>query len=151
MSNVFHRALKTKYPTAVSGDGAYILDTDGKQYLDACGGAAVSCLGHSNPDVSKAIKDQLDDIAFAHSGFFTNQPMEELADFLVERAPKNLDKVYFVSGGSEAVEAALKIARQYFVERGETSKARFISRRQSYHGNTLGALSAGGNEWRKDP
>lgn len=151
MSNVFHRALKTKYPTAVSGDGAYILDADGKQYLDACGGAAVSCLGHSNPDVSKAIKDQLDDIAFAHSGFFTNQPMEELADFLVERAPKNLDKVYFVSGGSEAVEAALKIARQYFVERGETSKARFISRRQSYHGNTLGALSAGGNEWRKEP
>ncbi|MEH6476844.1 MAG: aminotransferase class III-fold pyridoxal phosphate-dependent enzyme, partial [Sneathiella sp.] len=151
MSNVFHRALKTKYPTAVSGDGAYILDADGKQYLDACGGAAVSCLGHSNPDVSDAIKDQLDHIAFAHSGFFTNQPMEELADFLIENAPENLDKVYFVSGGSEAVEAALKIARQYFVERGETSKSRFISRRQSYHGNTLGALSAGGNEWRKEP
>jgi len=150
MSNVFHRALKANYPTAASGDGAYITDTDGKRYLDASGGAAVSCLGHSNQDVADAIQGQLGEIAFAHTGFFTNEPMEELADFLVANSPDGLDKVYFVSGGSEAVEAALKLARQYFVERGETRKTRFISRRQSYHGNTLGALSAGGNEWRKE-
>ncbi len=151
MTHVFHRALNKEYPIAARGDGAYIYDTAGKQYLDASGGAAVSCLGHSNQDVNAAIRDQLDKIAFAHTGFFTNPAMEELADFLIERAPDNLDKVYFVSGGSEAVEAALKLARQYFLEKGEKSRTRFISRKQSYHGNTLGALSAGGNEWRREP
>lgn len=151
MTHVFHRALNVEYPIAVRGDGAYIYDAAGKKYLDACGGAAVSCLGHSNKAVSDAIKGQLDKIAFAHSGFFTNPMMEELADFLIERAPENLDKVYFVSGGSEAVEAAIKLARQYFLEKGEGSRKRIISRRQSYHGNTLGALAAGGNEWRREP
>jgi adenosylmethionine-8-amino-7-oxononanoate aminotransferase len=151
MTHVFHRALGKNYPVAARGEGAYIYDTSGKQYLDASGGAAVSCLGHSNQDVADAIKAQLDDIAFAHTGFFTNPQMEELADFLIERAPGDLDKVYFVSGGSEAVEAALKLARQYFLEKGEGARTRFISRRQSYHGNTLGALSAGGNEWRREP
>jgi len=151
MTHVFHRALNAAYPTAVKGEGAYIFDGSGKKYLDACGGAAVSCLGHSNEDVSAAIRAQLDKIAFAHSGFFTNSAMEELADFLIARAPGDLDKVYFVSGGSEAVEAALKLSRQYFLERGEAARTKFISRRQSYHGNTLGALSAGGNEWRREP
>ncbi|WP_169568029.1 aspartate aminotransferase family protein [Sneathiella limimaris] len=151
MTHVFHRVLNTDYPVAVKGDGAYITDSTGKQYLDACGGAAVSCLGHSNEAVAAAIEAQLKNIAFAHSGFFTNPAMEELADFLIERAPGDLDKVYFVSGGSEAVEAALKLARQYFLETGESSRTRFISRKQSYHGNTLGALSAGGNEWRREP
>ncbi len=151
MTHVFHRALTTDYPIAVKGEGAYIFDSTGKKYLDACGGAAVSCLGHSNEAVADAIRGQLEQIAFAHSGFFTNPAMEELADFLIARAPGNLDKVYFVSGGSEAVEAALKLARQYFLEKGESSRTRFISRRQSYHGNTLGALSAGGNEWRREP
>ncbi|GLQ05791.1 adenosylmethionine-8-amino-7-oxononanoate aminotransferase [Sneathiella chinensis] len=136
---------------AARGDGPYVLDTTGKRYLDASGGAAVSCLGHSNAAVNDAIKAQLDRIAFAHTGFFTNEPMEKLADFLCERAPGDLNAVYFVSGGSEAVEAALKLARQYFIEKGEGSRSRFISRRQSYHGNTLGALSAGGNEWRREP
>ncbi|MEP3247011.1 MAG: aspartate aminotransferase family protein [Sneathiella sp.] len=150
MTHVFHRALNKSYPVALKGDGVYIQDADGKRYLDA-GGAAVSCLGHSNQQVSQAIKEQVDKIAFAHSGFFTNEPMEELADFLISRAPGDLDKVYFVSGGSEAVEAALKLARQYFLEKGEVSRTRFISRRQSYHGNTLGALAAGGNEWRREP
>lgn len=150
MTHVFHRALTTDYPTAVKGEGVYIFDSTGKKYLDA-GGAAVSCLGHSNAAVADAIRGQLDKIAFAHSGFFTNSAMEELADFLIARAPGDLDKVYFVSGGSEAVEAALKLARQYFLEKGQGSRTRFISRRQSYHGNTLGALAAGGNEWRRDP
>lgn len=150
MTHVFHRALTTDYPTAVKGEGVYIFDSTGKKYLDA-GGAAVSCLGHSNAAVADAIRGQLDKIAFAHSGFFTNSAMEELADFLIARAPGDLDKVYFVSGGSEAVEAALKLARQYFLEKGQSSRTRFISRRQSYHGNTLGALSAGGNEWRREP
>ncbi len=150
MTHVFHRALNKSYPVALKGDGVYIEDADGKRYLDA-GGAAVSCLGHSNQQINQAIKEQVDKIAFAHSGFFTNEPMEELADFLISRAPGDLDKVYFVSGGSEAVEAALKLARQYFLEKGEISRTRFISRRQSYHGNTLGALAAGGNEWRREP
>lgn len=151
MTHVFHRATNHSYPTAVKGEGVYVVDQSGKKYLDACGGAAVSCLGHSNENVADAIRQQLDNLAFAHSGFFTNPAMEELADFLIERAPGKLDKVYFVSGGSEAVEAALKLARQYFIEKGEGAKTRFISRRQSYHGNTLGALSVGGNEWRKEP
>ncbi|MFB9354171.1 aspartate aminotransferase family protein [Sneathiella chinensis] len=151
MTHVFHRAPRNEYPMAARGDGPYVLDTTGKRYLDASGGAAVSCLGHSNAAVNDAIKAQLDRIAFAHTGFFTNEPMEKLADFLCERAPGDLNAVYFVSGGSEAVEAALKLARQYFIEKGEGSRSRFISRRQSYHGNTLGALSAGGNEWRREP
>ncbi len=148
---MFHRNPRAEQPVVARGDGPYIYDTAGKQYLDASGGAAVSCLGHSNKFVADAMKEQIDKISFAHSGFFTNQPMEDLADFLVARAPGNLDHVYFVSGGSEAVEAALKLARQYFLEKGENSRTRFISRRQSYHGNTIGALAAGGNQWRREP
>ncbi len=149
MGHVFHRHTKTNYPTAVKGDGCYIIDDKGKRYLDACCGAAVSCLGHSNEDVIRAIKQQLDKIPFAHTSFFTNEPMEELADFLVERAPEGLDRVYFFSGGSEATEAAMKLARQYFLEIGKPEKKHIIARWQSYHGNTLGALSAGGNRWRR--
>jgi len=151
MTNIFHRNPKNALPVAVAGDGIEIIDQDGKRYIDACGGAAVSCLGHSHPEVIQAIKDQIDQIAYAHTGFFTNRPAEELAHFLAERAPGDLNHVYFVSGGSEAVEAALKLARQYFVERDEPSRRLFIARRQSYHGNTLGALAVGGNEWRREP
>lgn len=149
MNHVFHRHTKVNYPTAVSGDGCYIIDLDGKRYLDASCGAAVSCLGHSNEAVRKAITEQVNKLAFAHTGFFTNQPMEELADFLVARAPKGIDRVYFVSGGSEAAEASIKLAIQYFQEIGKKSKTKVIARWQSYHGNTLGALSAGGNKWRR--
>jgi len=151
MTHVFHRQLSSEMPVAAKGDGVYIVDTEGKRYLDASGGAAVSCLGHSHPEVAKAIKDQVDAIAFAHSGFFTNEAMEALADMLVDAAPAGLDYVYFVSGGSEAVEAALKLARQYFIEIGEPRRRHLIARRQSYHGNTLGALSAGGNVLRRAP
>lgn len=150
MTHVFHRTCGATPPTAVKGDGCYIVDADGKRYLDASGGAAVSCLGHSHPKVIQAIKDQVDAIAFAHTGFFTNDPVEKLADFLVERAPGDLNYVYFVSGGSEATEAALKLAYQYFWEKGDGQRRHFIARRQSYHGNTLGALAVGGNMWRRD-
>ena len=138
-------------PVAKQGDGPYIIDTDGRRYIDASGGAAVSCLGHSHPRVISAIKDQVDQIAFAHTGFFTSEPAERLADHLVSLAPEGINHVYFVSGGSEAVEAALKLARQYFLEKGEGERSLFVARRQSYHGNTLGALSVGGNEWRRQP
>ncbi|UBU47660.1 aspartate aminotransferase family protein [Cobetia amphilecti] len=149
MSHVLHRNLNQEYPTAVKGDGPYIVDREGRRYLDASGGAAVSCLGHSDEAVAQAIKDQVSQLAYAHTSFFTSDPMEQLADFLIERAPAGLDSVYFVSGGSEAVEAALKLARQYFVEIGQPQRKHLIARRQSYHGNTLGALATGGNAWRR--
>ena len=149
MTRVFHRNPRERYPVAVRGDGAYLIDREGKRYLDASGGAAVSCLGHSDAAVVRAIQEQLARLPFAHTSFFTNEPMEALADALVARAPASLQKVYFVSGGSEAMEAALKLARQYFVEKGEPQRRHVIGRRQSYHGNTLGALAVGGNQWRR--
>ncbi|HCT9233397.1 aspartate aminotransferase family protein [Alcaligenes sp. Marseille-Q7550] len=151
MTHVFHRNPRQTLPYAVKGDGIAIVDRDGKRYIDASGGAAVSCLGHSHPAVIQAIKRQLDEIAYAHTSFFTSQAAEDLADFLAERAPGDLNHVYFLSGGSEAVEASLKLARQYFVETGQPERRIFIARRQSYHGNTLGALAIGGNEWRRQP
>lgn len=151
MSHVFHRQSRSTPPRAVRGEGAYIFDDAGKRYLDGSGGAAVSCLGHSNPEVIAAIKAQLDVLPYAHTGFFTSDPAESLADRLVSLAPEGIARVYFGSGGSEAVETALKMARQYFVEVGQPERVNFIARRQSYHGNTLGALSAGGNAWRKRP
>ncbi|MGI9500512.1 MAG: aspartate aminotransferase family protein [Geminicoccaceae bacterium] len=148
-SHVFHRQLKRRYPRAVGGSGVEIVDADGKRYIDASGGAAVSCLGHNHPGVVQAIKDQLDRLAYAHTGFFTSEPAERLADYLVNAAPAGLEQVYFVSGGSEAVEAAMKLARQYFLEVGQPERQYFIARKQSYHGNTLGALALGGNAWRR--
>ena len=149
MTHVLHRSLSGSMPTVSHGEGVYVYDTGGREYLDGCGGAAVSCLGHSDGRVKRAITEQLDRIPFAHTGYFTNDPVERLAEKLAERAPGALDWAFFVSGGSEAIESALKMARQYFVERGETGRARFITRRQSFHGNTLGALAAGGNRWRR--
>lgn len=151
MTHVFHRHCHAKLPSIASGEGVYLFDTEGKQYLDGCGGAAVSNLGHNHTAVKDAIKQQLDAIPFAHTGFFTNQVSEDLATLLTDLAPDPLNHVYFVSGGSEAVESALKMARQYFVEIRKPQKTQFIARRQSYHGNTLGALAVGGNEWRKEP
>ena len=149
MSHVFPRHTKAKLPVASHGDGAYIIDSGGKRYLDACGGAAVSCLGHSDAAVTEAVRSQMDSIAFAHTGFFTSPPAEALAEKLIGLAPGDLDRVYFVSGGSEAMEASLKLARQYFVEIGQPQRKHIIARWQSYHGNTLGALAAGGNRWRR--
>jgi adenosylmethionine-8-amino-7-oxononanoate aminotransferase len=150
MSHVFPRHCKHTVPTAVSGEGCYLTDSDGKRYFDGSGGAAVSCLGHGDTEVTEAIKTQLDRLAFAHTSFLTSEPAEELADLLIEHAPDGIGKVYFVSGGSEATEAAIKLARQYHVERGAPQRRHLIARKQSYHGNTIGALSAGGNAWRRE-
>ena len=149
MSHIFPRHTKQLPPIAVRGEGCYLYDADGKQYLDASGGAAVSCLGHGDRTIIDAVKSQLDKLAYAHTGFLTSEPAETLADLLISHAPGDLDRVYLVSGGSEAMEAALKLARQYFVEKGDTKRGRLIARKQSYHGNTMGALSAGGNAWRR--
>ena len=149
MSRVFPRNSKDLPPIGLKGAGVYLTDNQGKQYLDGSGGAAVSCLGHGDQDVINAIKSQLDSLAYAHNSFLTSEPAEELADLLVDNAPDGLDRVYFVSSGSEAVEAALKLARQYFIEIGQPQRQKIIARRQSYHGNTLGALAVGGNEWRR--
>ncbi|MBS0519439.1 MAG: aspartate aminotransferase family protein [Proteobacteria bacterium] len=151
MTHVLHRQLARDYPSAVLGRGIIIRDASGKEYIDASGGAAVSCLGHSNPDVLAALHAQIDKLDYAHTGFFTTLVAEELADEMIRHAPAGIDRVYFTSGGSEAVEAALKMARQYFVERGEPQRRHFIGRLQGYHGNTLGALSVGGNLWRRKP
>ena len=148
-SNVFPRHSSYDLPNAVGGDGCYIIDEKGKRYLDASGGAAVSCLGHSDKTIQKAIIEQTEKLAFAHTSFFTSEPAELLANLLAKHSPEGLDKVYFVSSGSEAVEASLKLARQYFVEIGKPEKHKVISRKQSYNGNTLGALAAGGNIWRR--
>ena len=149
MSHIFPRHTKQGAPTAVRAEGCYIFDASGKAYLDGSGGAAVSCLGHGDKDVIAAVQAQVGELAFAHTGFFTSEPAERLADLLVEAAPAPLDRVYLVSGGSEAIEAAIKLARQYHVEIGAPERRHLIARRQSYHGNTLGALAAGGNAWRR--
>lgn len=149
MTHVLHRRIGQSYPIAVTGEGIIIRDSQGKEYLDASSGAAVSCLGHSHPDVLAAMREQLDSLAYAHTSFFTTQVAEELADDLVAHAPGGMSHVLFVSGGSEAIEAALKLARQYFVEREEPQRRYIIARRQSYHGITLGALAVGGREWQR--
>ena len=148
-THILHRQMRHALPVAASSSGVTITDTQGKTYLDASGGAAVSCLGHGHPDVLAAMHAQIDKLAYAHTSFFTSEVAEQLADTLIEGAPAGTSHVYFVSGGSEAIEAALKMARQYFVEIGEPQRTRFIARRQSYHGNTLGALAVGGNAWRR--
>jgi adenosylmethionine-8-amino-7-oxononanoate aminotransferase len=151
MTHILHRQTSHAYPTAAGGRGVILRDADGKEYIDASGGAAVSCLGHGHPDVLAAMHAQLDQLAYAHTSFFTTQVAEELADDLVAHAPKGIGHVFYLSGGSEAVEAALKLARQYFVERGEPQRRYLIARRQSYHGITLGALAIGGREWQRAP
>jgi len=148
-SNIFPRHTSFNLPNAIKGDGCYIIDDNGKKYLDASCGAAVSCLGHSDKTVQEAIIKQTEKLAFAHTSFFTSEPAEKLANILSENSPEGLNKVYFVSSGSEAVESSLKLAKQYFIEIGKPKKNKVISRKQSYHGNTLGALAAGGNIWRR--
>ena len=148
-THILHRSLHHAPPIAVAGQGLVLRDAQGREYLDASGGAAVSCLGHGHPDVLAAMHTQIDRLAYAHTSFFTTEAAEQLADQLVRTAPAGISHAYFVSGGSEAVEAALKMARQYFLEIGQPERSHFIARRQSYHGNTLGALAVGGNAWRR--
>ncbi|WP_299560953.1 aspartate aminotransferase family protein [uncultured Sulfitobacter sp.] len=153
MSHVLRRSLTAVQPQIVGGEGAYLIDDSGKRYLDACGGAAVSSLGHDNAAVRKAICDQVNTLAFAHTGLFTNPWAEELSDYLVSHAPDGTGegRVMYLGSGSEAMEAALKLARQYHVERGETGRAHIIARAPSYHGNTLGALAVSGHAGRRAP
>jgi adenosylmethionine-8-amino-7-oxononanoate aminotransferase len=148
-SHVFHRHLRQEYPVAVAGSGCWLVDQSGRRYLDASGGAAVSCLGHGHPAIVEAVREQVGRLEYAHTSFLTSEPAEALAEDLIRHGPPGLSHVYFVSGGSEGVEAALKMAVQYYAERGEPHKNRVIARWQSYHGNTLGALSTGGNRWRR--
>ncbi|MET4066235.1 adenosylmethionine-8-amino-7-oxononanoate aminotransferase [Bradyrhizobium sp. S3.2.6] len=150
-SRVLHRSLRETPPKAIGGAGVYLFAEDGRRVIDASGGAAVSCLGHQHPRVIAAMAKQASTLAYAHTAFFSSEPAEALAQTLVGHEPGGLAYAYFVSGGSEAIEASIKLARQYFIERGEPQRQHFIARRQSYHGNTLGALAAGGNAWRRAP
>lgn len=149
--HVFHRSTRARPPIAVGGEGIYLIDDAGRRYLDACGGAAVSCLGHGHPAVIAAMAAQARRLEYIHTGFFTTETAEELAEVIAAECPGSLDRVWFTGSGSEAIEAALKLARQYHLERGDTGRSRVIARRLSYHGNTLGALAAGGSAWRRAP
>ena len=150
-SRVMHRNLRETPPKAIGGEGVWLIAEDGRKILDASGGAAVSCLGHQHPRVLEAMSRQMAKLAYAHTGFFSSEPAEALAEQLVGEEPGGLAYAYFVSGGSEAIEASIKLARQYFIESGQPQRQHFIARRQSYHGNTLGALAAGGSAWRREP
>jgi adenosylmethionine-8-amino-7-oxononanoate aminotransferase len=149
--HVFHRSTSTCPPVATRGEGIFLIDSGGRRYIDACGGAAVSCLGHGHPQVIAAMAAQAASVEYAHSGFFTTAAAEELAATVADQSPGSLDRVWFTGSGSEAIEAALKLARQYHLERGEIGRTKIVTRRQSYHGNTLGALAAGGSVWRRVP
>jgi adenosylmethionine-8-amino-7-oxononanoate aminotransferase len=151
MSHLLHRTLFADPPIATSGDGIYLRTADGHEVIDGSGGAAVACLGHGNARVNAAIAAQIAKVAYVHTALFSNAAAEELADMLVGHAPGGLTHAYLASSGSEGTEAALKLARQYFLEAGQPQRTRYISRRGSYHGNTLGALSAGGNAMRRAP
>jgi len=149
--HVFHRFTSARPPTATRGEGIFLIDDSGRRYIDACGGAAVSCLGHGHPQVIAAVAEQAMRLEYVHTGFFTSEAAEELAALIAEASPGSLDRVWFTGSGSEAIEAALKLARQYHLERGVSGRSKVIARRQSYHGNTLGALAAGGSAWRRAP
>lgn len=153
MTSILNRDMRAALPEAVGGDGIWLIDAEGRRYADACCGAAVSCLGHNHPAIRDAIVAQLGKLEFAHNSFFSNAPSERLADMLVARAPAGFGKgrAVFLGSGSEAMEAALKLARQYFFERGETGRTRFIGREMSYHGNSLGALAVGHHPVRRAP
>jgi adenosylmethionine-8-amino-7-oxononanoate aminotransferase len=150
MSNVFYRNVNKHYTEVDRGEGIYLYDKAGNKYIDACSGAAVSNLGHAHPRIIDAMLKQAQSVAFSHLSRWTSTPIQELADLVASLAPGSLNKLYLVSGGSEATESALKMARQYYMERdGKSGKYRIISRWKSFHGNTIGALSMTGDKRRK--
>jgi adenosylmethionine-8-amino-7-oxononanoate aminotransferase len=142
MSHVFYRKLGVELPVIVRAEGVYLYDDRGTRYLDACGGAMVASIGHGVAEIAEAIAQQCKQVAYVNGTAFTTQPVEQLADALAARAPEGVDMAYFLSSGSEAVEAALKLARQYHVERGDLDRRTVIARTPGYHGNTMLALSA---------
>ena len=144
MSSVFYRSVGSAYPMATRGEGVYLYDSEDRQYLDMSGGAAVSSLGHGHPEIISAVQRQVEELAFAHTSFFTNEPQEELAARLAARFPEQGARAWFTAGGSESNETALKIAWQYWRARGHADKTIVISREFSYHGGTLGAVSISG-------
>ncbi len=151
MSRLIQRSLRDRSETAVAGHGIRLRLASGKTVIDGSGGAAVACIGHGNKRVAAAMAEQAGRMAYAHTGFFTSEPAEALADLLLADEPGGLSHAFFVSSGSEAMEAAIKLARQFFIEAGQPRRTQFIARRQSYHGTTLGALSAGGHLARRAP
>ncbi|MCA3251452.1 MAG: aspartate aminotransferase family protein [Pseudomonadota bacterium] len=149
MSHVFQRYMRKPYPVAVAGDGPYIIDRDGRRYLDAASGAGVSSLGYSDAAVADAIARQARQLAYVYNAYFTTEPAEQLAQALVEMTPAGLDWVFFGSGGSESMDGALKMALQFHIDNGQPSRRRFIARRQSYHGCAMGGLAVSGNVIRR--
>ncbi len=149
MTHLLQRDIAAHVPTAVRGEGIYLYDKTGKRYIDATSGPAVACLGHGDAEIESAMAEQLGKLAYVTNQFFTTEAAETLADVLVEGAPDGIAAAWIVCGGSEAIESALKFARQYFVEIGEPERRRFIARRQSFHGSTLAALSVGGHAQRR--
>ena len=153
-SGLFPRNFKKAYPIAVCGEGCWIIAADGRRFLDAAGQAAVVNIGHGVPEIGRAMAEQSSQIAFAHTSQFHTAPAEKLAERLLAMAPANFrngGRVYFTSGGSEATETAIKLARQFHLENGQKDRYRVLSRRQSYHGSTLGAMSVSGNVARRAP
>ena len=150
----FPRNFRRDYPIAVRGEGCWIIDQTGRRFLDASGQAAVVGIGHGVPEIGRAMGQQSSQLAFAHTTQFHSEPAEKLACHLLALAPPNFrsgGRVYFTSGGSEATETAIKLARQFHLENGQASRFRVVSRRQSYHGNTLGAMTVSGNVARRAP
>jgi adenosylmethionine-8-amino-7-oxononanoate aminotransferase len=153
-SALFPRNFRKDLPIAVRGEGSWIFTADGRRLLDASGQAAVVSIGHGVAEIGRAMAEQASQIAFAHTTQFHSASAEKLAERLLALAPPNFrdgGRVYFTSGGSEATETAIKLARQYWLERGEANRFRVVSRRQSYHGSTLGAMSVSGNVGRRVP
>src|SRR5271165_2741644 len=151
---LFSRNLRKEYPVAVRGEGCWIFDAAGRRYLDASGQAAVVSIGHGVQEIGRAMAEQSDRIAFAHTSQFHSESAEKLAARVLAIAPRNFQnggRVYFTSGGSEATETAIKLVRQYFLETKQPSRYRIVSRKQSYHGSTLGAMSVSGNVGRRAP
>lgn len=147
--HVFYRNPRKFYPTAERGEGIYIYDNEGKEYIDGSSGAVVVSIGHGVKAIQDAMIKQAELISFCHGSQFTTGKAIELADKICALAPSGLERVYYNSGGSEAVETAIKMARQYHIDRGVPSKFKVISRWTSYHGNTLGALALGGHTGRR--
>src|SRR5215472_4862531 len=153
-SPLFSRNLRKDYPVAVHGEGSWIIAADGRRYLDASGQAAVVSIGHGVPEIGRAMAEQSNRIAFAHTTQFHSESAQKLAARVLAIAPRNFHnggRVFFTSGGSEATETAIKLARQYCLETKQPARYRIVSRKQSYHGSTLGAMSVSGNVARRAP